>query len=294
MLIQLAAAVCFAAAVFLGARRFATHRQLRASLDRASRSAVALQAPVLAVGPRGLPGAAALVRLALLARPGITQEDVAARLAAAGLRISPERYLALQGSFVFFSLAVGASLLAAGSAALGVVAAASLLAAAVLGPERLLAARAARRRAKLLAALPGTLDLLAVCVEAGLGFDASLSRVAAADQGPLADELSRVLGELRLGHARSLAMEHLAERAASPEVAAFARAVVRADELGTPLAATLRAQAADARSRRQLAAEEAAGKAPVKLVFPTVFFIFPALFTVILGPAVIEFARFMQ
>jgi tight adherence protein C len=91
--------------------------------------------------------------------------------------------------------------------------------------------------------------------------------------------------EIRIGESRKNALRNLGERASSPEVQSFARSIIQAEELGTSLGRTLRVQAQDMRIKRQLAAEEKAMKAPVKMMFPTVLFIFPAMFIVILGPA---------
>lgn len=289
------AVLCFTAAAVSFARRLAAVRELRVSLDRAARSAVAAPAPEAALRRSHVPGAERLQRLALRLRPGTTLEQVSLRLAAAGLtrRATPEGYLAAQGALIAAAAVLGLLVALSGGATRGLVFAGPAVAGAILLPDRLLAARASRRQERVLAALPGALDLLAITVEAGLGFDAALARVAAVTEGPLADELSLMLGEIRLGEARPVALERLAQRSGVGEVAAFARAVARADQLGTSLGQTLRIQAADARARRQVAAEERAGKAPVKMLFPTVIFIFPALFAVVLGPAVLSISKFL-
>jgi tight adherence protein C len=193
-----------------------------------------------------------------------------------------------------FALALGMVEIIAGSATTGIVLALLGAACALVVPDRLLAARTARRAEDVLAELPGALDLLAICVEAGLGFDAALSRVAAVIEGPLSEELGLMLSEIRVGEARAVALERLADRIGVNDIAIFARAVIRADQLGTSLAQTLRVQASDARARRQLAAEEKAGKAPVKMLFPTAVFIFPSLFVVVLGPPVLSLGSFFH
>jgi tight adherence protein C len=106
--------------------------------------------------------------------------------------------------------------------------------------------------------------------------------------GPLAEEFGLTLSEMRIGESRQEALKRLAERVDAPEMAAFVRAVVQADQLGISLGRILRLQAADTRLRRQAAAEERAMKAPIKMLFPTVLFIFPAMFLVILGPAILN------
>ncbi len=107
-------------------------------------------------------------------------------------------------------------------------------------------------------------------------------------EGPLVDEFALVLHEMRIGSSRAAALKSLSERVEAPEVAQFARAMIQADQLGISLSRILRVQSQDMRMRRQLAAEEKAMKAPVKMLFPTVLFIFPALFVVALGPAALN------
>jgi tight adherence protein C len=110
-------------------------------------------------------------------------------------------------------------------------------------------------------------------------------------EGALAEEFALTLGEIRIGESRQDALKKLAERAAAPEVASFSRAIIQADQLGISLGRILRLQAADSRLKRQALAEERAMKSPIKMLFPTVLFIFPAMFLVILGPAFINLAK---
>src|SRR5207247_7837375 len=114
-----------------------------------------------------------------------------------------------------------------------------LLVGALVLPDRIVASRAARRQDLVLAELPGALDLLAIAVEAGLGFDAALSRVIDAIEGPLAQELNLMLAEIRIGEARQSALQRLAGRVGVGDVAAFARGVARAAQPGTALAPAL-------------------------------------------------------
>jgi tight adherence protein C len=288
------AVFCFVAAGATLVRSIVIRREIRASLDRAAGIAVAAPSGLGARGRR-LPLVERLARLALLARPGADRDAVALRLAAAGLarRVSPETFLALQGAGLAASLLLGLAVASGGSVAGGLLLGLVGIGSALVVPQRLLAALAARRAESIRVALPGALDLLAISVEAGLGFDAALTRVADAIHGPLADEFTLMLAEIRVGETRAVALERLAERAGVQDVATFARAVIRADHLGTSLAQTLRVQAADARARRQVAAEEKAGKAAVKLLFPTIVFIFPALFVVVLGPPLMSFGSFL-
>jgi tight adherence protein C len=144
------------------------------------------------------------------------------------------------------------------------------------------------RRDKIVASLPTVLDLMTLSVEAGMSFDASLQRVVRRLRGPLIDELALMLRDTQLGAGRGDAMAAMAGRVDAPEMTSFVRALVQADRLGVPLAQMLRTQADDLRARLRNEAEEQAMKAPVKMLFPTVLLIFPAVFIVVLGPAVIS------
>jgi tight adherence protein C len=136
--------------------------------------------------------------------------------------------------------------------------------------------------------LPDALDLLTISVEAGLAFDAGMSQVARNTTGPLADEFFRVLQEMQIGLGRSEAMRALGERTDLAELRAFVTSMVQADAFGIPIAQVLRVQAKEMRIKRTQRAEELAQKVPVKILFPLIFCILPALFVVILGPAAIQ------
>ena len=136
--------------------------------------------------------------------------------------------------------------------------------------------------------LPDALDLLTISVEAGLAFDAGLSQVARNTTGPLAEEFFRVLQEMQIGLGRSEAMRSLGERTDLPELRAFVTSMVQADAFGIPIAQVLRVQARELRIKRTQRAEELAQKVPVKILFPLIFCILPALFVVIIGPAAIQ------
>jgi tight adherence protein C len=136
--------------------------------------------------------------------------------------------------------------------------------------------------------LPDALDLLTISVEAGLAFDAGLSQVARNTTGPLAQEFFRVLQEMQIGLGRAEAMRSLGERTDVPELRAFVTSMVQADAFGIPIAQVLRVQARELRIKRTQRAEELAQKVPVKILFPLIFCILPALFVVIIGPAAIQ------
>jgi tight adherence protein C len=130
-----------------------------------------------------------------------------------------------------------------------------------------------------------------VSVEAGLGFDGAITKLTEHMQGALVDEFAMTLGEMRIGESRQTALKKMVERVDAPELGSFVRAVIQADQLGISLGRILRVQAADSRLRRQAAAEEKAMKAPIKMLFPTVMFIFPAMFIVLLGPVVYSLGK---
>ena len=171
------------------------------------------------------------------------------------------------------------------------------LALAVLGwriPDFWLARRASMRQQAMLRHLPDVMDLLSVSVEAGLGFDAALMRVTGRFGEPVAGEFGRLLRELQLGRPRVEALRDLARRLDLPDLDAFVSAVVQADELGVGIASVLRAQSEQMRALRRQRAQEAALKVPIKMLFPLIFLIFPAMFIVLLGPAVLSFVQALR
>jgi tight adherence protein C len=161
-------------------------------------------------------------------------------------------------------------------------------------PGMYLNSRVRRRQTDVSAELPDALDLLAVSVEAGLGFDGAVQKLTEHMEGPLIDEFELTLGEIRIGENRQDALKKMSERCAAPEMASFVRALIQADQLGISLGRILKVQAGDTRLKRQLLAEEKAMKAPIKMLFPTVAFIFPAMFLVVLGPAFLNLSKFFQ
>ncbi|WP_054636872.1 type II secretion system F family protein [Thalassobacillus sp. C254] len=149
--------------------------------------------------------------------------------------------------------------------------------------------RKAQKRSKLaFKELPDTIDLLTISLEGGLGFDAALSKVVSKKKGVLADEFKICLEEIRLGKTRKEALSNINNRIVLDELKSLVYNIVQAEKLGIGMVSVLRVQTEDIREKRRQKAEEAAMKAPVKMLFPLVLFIFPTLFIILLGPAVLQ------
>ena len=155
-------------------------------------------------------------------------------------------------------------------------------------PDLLLINKAQHRSDQIERALPDSIDLLTISVESGLAFDAALAQVARNSDGPLAEEFTRVLKEIQIGSSRSEALRGLSERTDVNDLRVFLNSMVQAEKLGIPIADVLRVQAAEMRLKRSQRIEEQAMKLPVKIIFPLILCIMPAMFIVILGPAVIS------
>lgn len=160
-------------------------------------------------------------------------------------------------------------------------------------PEFWLSRRIKKRRKLILLAVPDTLDLLTISVRAGLGFDAALGKVVEKTKGPLADEFRRALAEIRMGKARRDALRDLSGRTDVRALSNFIAAIIQAEQLGVSISKVLQVQSEQLRIERRQRAEEAAAKAPIKMLFPLVGCIFPSMFIVILGPAIILIAMNM-
>ncbi len=167
----------------------------------------------------------------------------------------------------------------------------SLAALGVYLPSFWLKRRIDARRQAIVRNLPDVLDLLSVSVEAGLGFDGAVQKVSEKFTGPVGEEFRFYLKEVRLGSERERALRNMVRRTEVSELRSFVAAIVQAEKLGVAMTKVLRLQAEQMRFRRRQRAEEEAAKLPVKMVFPLVFFIFPVLFIILLGPLVIRILR---
>ena len=158
-------------------------------------------------------------------------------------------------------------------------------------PDAILNHAVANRQWAIRKALPDTLDLLLVSVEAGLGLDGAIQKVVEKLDSPLSVELGAALQEMQLGKRRAQALRDTADRAKVPELSSFVAAVIQADQLGVSIAKVLHVQSETLRTQRSIRAREAAAKLPVKMLVPLVFCIFPALFVVVLSPGVVRIAK---
>lgn len=227
-------------------------------------------------------------RLAVLLSPNGASDQLAKGLEKAGNPApwTVERIMGAKGVGLIVGLLFG--LLIGGLSLRGIVFALVFGVALFYLPNILVYNGSLRRQEKVTQGLAESLDMLTVCVEAGQGFDAALAQVAKTVTGPISEEFARVLSEMQIGKSRAEAFAALGERVTLPEVKNFVSAIVQADKLGIPIATVLREQTSAMRLARRQRAEEKAQKVTVKILFPLIFCIFPALFIVIIGPGAIR------
>jgi tight adherence protein C len=226
--------------------------------------------------------------LAYRLSPGGSSDRMTKRLDLAGNpgTWTAERIMAAKGGLLLGLALVG--FLFGGVGMRGLLFGAIGAAAGFFLPDLLLYNLGLKRQEELRLGLADALDMLTVCVEAGQGFDSALLQVARSVDGPIAGEFARVLSEIQIGKSRGQAFSSLAERTTVPEARNFISALVQADRLGLPIGNVLREQSQQMRLIRRQRAEEKAQKVPVKILFPMLLFIFPALFIVIIGPGAIR------
>ena len=276
-------------------------RQREGSIRRAANYGEARRRPVNPLAAQGsfkdravVPATTALARFVLRLNPKASVESISMKLLGAGLgrKMSATTFLASKVVLAVGGVGCGAIVGGALSAKAAVLFPMLFGVVGFFVPNVFVTMKGRARKEEIRAELPDALDLLAVSVEAGMGFDGAIAKLAEHMHGPLVEEFSLALGEMRIGETRENALKKMSERVAIAELAAFVRAIIQADQLGISLGRILRVQATDTRLRRQAAAEERAMKAPIKMLFPTVVFIFPAMFIVILGPAFLNLAKF--
>ena len=200
--------------------------------------------------------------------------------------------LLLGGSTVFFAL-LGIWMVYSKNMpfARGLLTLLSFIGAGVFLPFFILRRMVEQRQEAIRQSMPDVLDLLCVSVQAGLGFDGALGKVTAKMKGPLIEEFERLLQELRMGVTRRNALVRLAKRCGIEEMKLFTAALIQAEKLGVGMAQVLEIQSENMREMRRQRAKEQAAKLPVKILFPTVIFIFPVMFVVVLGPALVTIVR---
>src|SRR4051812_43097517 len=240
------------------------------------------------------PVQAILIRLGRRFSPAGYAENVRLMMLRAG-RLdpsAPDRFLAVR-ALTLLCVPVAVLLALTALSSLGTVKymAAGLFAVAlVVLPTQRLAREVLEREKRIERQLPDILDLLVICMEAGLGFSAAVSRTVANVEGEMADEFGLALAEMRAGASRSSALKNLGERVQIPEVQSFVLAIRQADEFGISVSTVLRDQAEEMRVVRRQAAKEKPKKAPVKMLVPMVFCISPPLFIIVIGPAGLQIA----
>ncbi|MDX6254016.1 MAG: tight adherence protein [Frankiales bacterium] len=235
----------------------------------------------------------AMVRLARRLSSAGVAERLQYRLDVAGNPGSwtVDRLLGVKGAGLVVLGAFGLIVGSKSAAAVAILFGGVLAAAGFFLPNVLLYNTGLKRQQRIQRDMPDALDLLVISVEAGLGFDAAIGQVARNTDGPLASEFFRVLQEMQIGKTRQEAFRALSDRGDVAELRSFTQAIIQADALGIPIARVLHEQADEMRTKRRQRAEERAQKVPVKILFPLVVFILPALFVVVIGPGAISIAK---
>ena len=236
------------------------------------------------------PFLAGMARFFARLTPSSSLDNTHKRLQAAGMqgRMQVSDFVGLKG----MGLVVGLGLTFLLAITLHPALAGGLLLAALLAvlgyfaPDLWLRSRTDRRKLEISNALPDTIDLLTISVEAGLGFDQAMGRIVSKSSNMLSREFGRVLQQMRLGVPRRDALRQMADRTGVDDVSQFVGAIVQAEQLGASVGRVLRVQSAEMRVRRRQRAQKLAQQAPIKMLFPMAFLIMPSIFVVVLGPAI--------
>ena len=279
---------------------FSSERQVKKHLesltDYESGQAAEVEPLLMPFSERVLrPASRSLSDAARLFGPSDYTDRIRRRLVMAGspYGLDAERLLAIKaGSAIagvaFILLVAGLASAAPGRAVLGSIVFA------LIGfylPDLWLRSRVGARQLQIRRTLPDMLDMLTISVEAGMGFDAAVAKIAGSRPGPLSEEFARMLQEIQAGVSRRDAMRHLGERTDVPELRSFITSMIQADVFGVSVSNVLRTQSHEMRVKRRQFAEEMAQKAPVKIVFPLIICILPATLIVVAGPAIVSVGR---
>ena len=227
--------------------------------------------------------------------PSTWHSNLLAKIRLAGLEATLSPGVVYTGKAI--GLLAGAALLGGAAAAAGVPAGVVLLlllfgmVAGFMAPDIILGQRAEKRQGDIRRTLPEALDLMAITVQAGVGLEQAVAVVTERLKGPLGEEFNRFLNEVQLGFSRREALQNLRERNDCAELSTFILSMLQADALGIAVGEVLKTQAVEIRAKRRQRARERAAKAPVRLLFPLIFGILPALFVVILGPAGLSISK---
>ncbi len=295
MIPLLAAVAIFATVLFLLLALGGADTRMRSRLDalrgqpRAEEQKKGEERPSLA-NRLVIPATQAPVQLFRRMMPTALLERIQARLVLAGEPMTVNAFLTFQLVSTSAMLLLPLLMIAVAGLALSpimLLVIGGLGLAGFLFPNLWLRQRVSQRQTRIIKSLPDSFDLITTWVEAGLGLDAALARVAEKVEGPFADELARTLREIALGRTRRDALHELGERTGVSDLMTFVNAVIQAEQMGSSVGAVLRVQSEQLRVRRRQRAEAQAYRAPVKMIFPLVLCIFPTLFIVILGPAAI-------
>lgn len=240
------------------------------------------------------PGVEGIARMMSSVLPASVLSDIEKQLEMAGSPMKLNTYVTFWAVCFFTLTGLGLLMFFALPASMLLQKIAMLVLFGIIGwifPRMWLKGKLKARQKTVIKALPDALDLITTCVEAGLGLDAALARVAEKSTGPLANELTHMLRDVAMGKLRKDALSEMADRIGVEELSNFINSVIQAEQLGVGIAQVLRVQSDQMRTRRRQRAEKAAHEAPIKMIFPLVLFIFPAFLAVILGPAMIRISQ---